>query len=174
MKGAVAVAMRDMIRKEFSEEVWSKIAQRAGISPDRIILPISDIDEELWQKLRDAAEAETNMSSKELGLKFGEAWVNDFTSRVYPIYYSGHKTARELLLDLDRIHVQVTKNIPNATPPRLDYKWEDDNTLILTYKSHRHMIDYLIGGIYALGRKYNEPIEAEKISEEAVRVKFSR
>lgn len=172
MKGAVAVALKEMILKEFNEEMWVKIAKRAGISPDQVLLPISNVDENLFQKVREATLAETGLSDKEIGLKFGEVWVNSFTPRVYGAYYSGHNSAKELLLDLDRIHVSVTKNVPGATPPRLDYEWQDDQTLILRYKSHRHMIDYLIGGIYALGRKYNEQIEAEKLDESTVKVKF--
>jgi hypothetical protein len=172
MKAAVAVAMREMIRAEFGDDVWQRIAARCGMNADRILLPISDIDEGLWQQLRKAAEIETGLSSEQMGLKFGETWVNVFTPRVYGAYYIGHKSARELLLDLDRIHLTVTKNIEGATPPRLHYEWEDERTLVLHYSSQRNMIDYLIGGIHALGRKYGESIEVQKIDESRVRVKF--
>ncbi len=32
----------------------------------------------------------------------------------------------------------------NARPPRFEYKWKDDNTLIMKYKSSRGLIDLFV------------------------------
>ena len=55
---------------------------------------------------------------------------------------------------------------------RFDYEWQDEHTLIMHYKSHRGLIDFLIGLIKGVGKYYNEDLRVAKKSETAVEIVF--
>jgi hypothetical protein len=67
---------------------------------------------------------------------------------------------------MDKVHTQLTKMIPGAKPPRLIPEDVDDNTLIITYKSKRGLIDYFLGLIEGTGEFFNEKIESEVLDRE--------
>ena len=75
---------------------------------------------------------------------------------------------------MDNVHDITTKNIKNARPPRFKYKEVDDKTLIMTYKSHRGLIDILIGLIKGVGKHFNEDLQVRKINDTQVEIKFPR
>ncbi len=65
---------------------------------------------------------------------FGEYWVCKFAPKTYPFYYKGINSAKEFLLNMDKVHELTTKNISGAMSPRFNYEWKDNKTLIMTYK----------------------------------------
>ncbi len=62
----------------------------------------------------------------------------------------------------------------NAHPPRFEYDWKDDKTLILKYKSQRGLIDILVGLIKGVGKYYKEDLKVSKISSDKVQIVFSK
>ena len=73
---------------------------------------------------------------------------------------------------MDDVHTQTTKTIADAKPPEFTYKWKDDNTLIMGYKSHRGLIDIMVGLIRGVGKYYKDDLEVTKISDKEVEIKF--
>ena len=66
----------------------------------------------------------------------------------------------------------MTKNIPNASPPRFDYEWNDTNTLIMKYKSNRNLIDILVGLVKGVGNYFQEDLTVSKTGMDKVQVVF--
>ena len=92
--------------------------------------------------------------------------------KLYGSYFKGANNSKELLLKMDDIHDKVTKNIPNALPPRFEYEWKNDKTLILKYKSKRGLIDILLGLVKGVGKYYKEDLKVTKISNDKLQVIF--
>jgi hypothetical protein len=74
---------------------------------------------------------------------------------------------------LDNVHVGVTQNIKNSHPPRFEYEWKNEKTLIMTYKSERGLLDIFIGLIKGVGKLYKEKLIVSKIGTDKVQVQFS-
>jgi len=73
---------------------------------------------------------------------------------------------------MDNLHVIMTKTIKNANPPRFDFNWKDDKTLIMNYKSKRNLIDMLVGLARGVGKFYKENIKVTKIANDKIQVVF--
>jgi hypothetical protein len=73
---------------------------------------------------------------------------------------------------MDKVHQMVTQNIANAHPPRFEYDWKDDQTLIMTYKSNRNLIDFLVGIIKGVGKYYKENLKVMKLGKDKVQIRF--
>ncbi len=114
-----------------------------------------------------------NLSLTQLADAFGDYWINVYTQRLYWVYYKESKNAKDFLLKMDNIHVKLTKDIPNAHPPRFEYEWKDDHTLIIHYRSKRKLIDLVVGIAKAVGKYYKEDLQVKKLSEDKVEIKFN-
>ncbi|MFW6113653.1 MAG: heme NO-binding domain-containing protein [Actinomycetota bacterium] len=79
---------------------------------------------------------------------------------------------KDFLLKMDDVHVKSTKNIDNVRPPRFEYAWEDERTMIMTYKSSRGLVDICVGLIRGVGKYFGEELEVTKISDKDIKVVF--
>jgi hypothetical protein len=59
-----------------------------------------------------------------------------------------------------------------AHPPRFDYDWKNEKTLVITYKSPRGLVDFLIGLIHGVGKYFHEELMTTKLSADKVEVIF--
>jgi hypothetical protein len=105
---------------------------------------------------------------------FGDYWVNVYAPNIYRTYFRTAKSAREFLLQMDRVHESVTMNIPNARPPRFSYEWPNDKTLIMKYISGRGMIDILAGCAKGVGKYFGEDVRVRKVGNDRIEVVFAR
>jgi hypothetical protein len=103
---------------------------------------------------------------------FGDYWVNEYSQRIYRVYYDGCKMAKEFLLKMDSVHVASTRNMPNAHPPRFEYEWKDDKTLIMHYKSPRGLIDFMVGLIKGVAKYYKEDLKITELDDKRVEIVF--
>ena len=88
-------------------------------------------------------------------------------------YVETNATAQDFLLDMDNVHVQMTRVMENARPPRFRYEWQDDKTLIMHYQSHRGMVDFLVGLARGVGQYYNQDLRVTKLGSDKVRIIFA-
>jgi ABC-type oligopeptide transport system substrate-binding subunit len=66
----------------------------------------------------------------------------------------------------------MTKDMTDASPPRFNYQWKNENTLLIEYLSQRHFIDILAGLVRGVGKFYKENLLVSKINDKTVEVKF--
>ena len=169
MKGAVVKAVEKLVISKTSVETWENILVEAGFKKERLFLIRDNVDDSLTIKLITITARTLGVELLELFDIFGDYWINTFTSNIYAPFYENIKTGKEFLLELDTIHVSITEMMNDATPPRFDYEEIDDNTLIVTYKSERGLIELFMSIARALFVKYQEKVKIEKIDEQKVK-----
>jgi hypothetical protein len=92
---------------------------------------------------------------------------------MYPLYYERNATARDFLLDMDTVHTEMTRSMQNARPPKFEYEWKDDKTLVMHYKSHRGLLDFVVGLVRGVGKRYDEALQVTKIEPDKVQIVFA-
>lgn len=91
---------------------------------------------------------------------------------MYRPYFDAANSAKEFLLRVDSIHQAMTQIQPDARPPRFEYEWKDDKTLILKYISHRGFIDFVVGLAKGVGKYYKEDLKVAKLGNDRVELVF--
>ena len=173
MKAVIVACLQEFVTNRFGKESWEILLQEAGVKSNTMFLPFLDVEDATVMKLISGFCQHQNLSLQEAADAFGRYWVNVYSQKMYASYYKQHKTAKDLLLSMDDIHVKMTKTIQNAHPPRFRYEWQDKKTLIMYYESHRGMIDFLVGLVKGVGIFYREELQVRKIGADRVQIVFS-
>ena len=171
MKGTILKCLQELVISNFGKDKWEKSLEDVGLKKSTLILPIMDFDDSLTMKIIEAVCKILNISLTQAADAFGDYWVNVYSQKMYNNYYKG-KTVKEFLLNMDNIHVEITKTLKNARPPRFDYEWKDDKTLIMHYKSYRGLIDFVNGLVKGVGKFYKEDIKVTKLGTSKIQIIF--
>ncbi len=161
-----------MIVKNYGIGKWEKCLINAGETRDISFVATSDIEDEYFIKLVESACLALDFSIPDIADAFGEYWVCSFSQKIYGFYYRRYKNAREFLMAMDEVHMASTSTLENANPPRFDYKWENEKTLLIKYKSRRNLIDFVAGLVKGVGKYYMEDLEVLKIGNDTIKVIF--
>ncbi len=172
MKGTIVKCLEELVSTKFGRDKWKKSLEDAGLKDSTMILAISDIDDLQVMRVVEAVCKNLNISLEQAADAFGDYWVNVYSQKMYSQYYEINKTAKDFLLDMDNVHVAMTKTMKDARPPRFNYEWKDDKTLIMHYRSHRGLIDFAVGLSKGVGKFYNENIRVTKLGPDKVQVVF--
>lgn len=73
---------------------------------------------------------------------------------------------------MDHVHTAVTKRLADARPPRFEYEWKDNQTLIMHYKSPRGLIDFMVGLIKGVGKYFEKDLKVTKLGNDKVKIVF--
>jgi len=174
MKGVIAKCLGDLVKEKFGKDKWGDALELSGLDRDSIFLATEDVDDIAVLKVVDSVCKVLNISFIQAADAFGDYWANVFTPKIYAPYYRGVNSAKEFLLNMDKVHVDTTKTIKNAHPPRFEYEWKDDKTLIMKYKSKRGLIDFMVGIIKGVGKYYKEDLKVTKLGTEKVEIIFPK
>ncbi len=174
MKGAIVQCLGDLAKSSFGNDKWEDSLEKAGMSRKSFFMPLQNVEDEKVLKLIDSLCKVANITPAQAANAFGDYWVNIYAPKIYGMYFKGPTSAKELIKKMDSVHATVTANMENAHPPRFEYDWKDDKTLILKYKSQRGLIDILVGLIKGVGKYYKEDLKVSKISSDKVQIVFSK
>lgn len=172
MKGVIVLCLKEMVQKRFGEDKWETALKKAGIEKEPTIMPRSDVDDQIVLNVINSVCEVLHISLDQAADAFGDYWINTYAQRMYGVYFTVAKTAKDFLLKMDSTHVTATKNIPGAHPPRFDYEQPDEKTLIMTYKSSRGLIDIMIGLVKGVGKFYHEDLKITKLEGNRVKIVF--
>jgi len=172
MKGVIVLALKEMVIKKFGPETWDNILAKSRVDKGPLFLPISDIDDQVVLRMIHSVGEILRLSPVQVADAFGEYWVTVYSQKIYRAYYEGCKTAKDFLLKMDAVHVAATRSLPNAHPPRFEYTWKDEKTLIMKYKSPRGLIDFMIGLIRGVGKFYGEALTVTKLGNDEAEIIF--
>ena len=170
MKGAIAKCLGELVESRFGKEKWQQALEKAGIPRDKVFWPSEDIDDGKTMELIGAVCDVLDITTGEAADAFGEYWTNVYAPKSFSFFYKGVNSAREFLLKMDSVHVATTQQMKNTNPPRFGYEWEDERTLLMSYKSGRGLIDILVGLIKGVGKYYKENLMVTKMSPGLVRI----
>jgi len=172
MKGVIATCLGELISVKFGKDKWEEILESAGLPRRTSFLATEDVDDAATMRVVASVCKVMGMSMTQAADAFGEYWFNVYAPRVYKVYYVGKNSAREMLLALNHIHKSVVNHSPDARPPRFEYEWKDDRTLIMKYQSGRGLIDFFIGIVRGVGTYYNEKLSIAKLTDNKVEIQF--
>jgi len=173
MKGVIVNCLAELVVNKFGRDKWEASLEKAGLDPQLRVLSIQDVDDAAVLKVVESVCDVVGITSAQAADAFGDYWVNEFAPRIYQPYYTGMKTAKDFLLNMDRVHEAATRSIANARPPRFTYEWKDGRTLIMTYHSHRGLVDFLVGLVRGVGRHFNERLTVTRLGADKVQVVFA-
>jgi len=173
MKGVIVTCLESLVKEQFGQHSWENVLEEAGLDKHTLFNMTSNVEDKSVLDIIRAACKVLDLTPDQAADAFGDYWVNVYAPKVYSMYYrrKAH-SAKEMLLHMDKLHETVTSSVPDAHPPRFDYEWQDEHTLIMHYKSHRGLIDFLVGLIKGVGKYYNEDLRVAKKSETAVEIVF--
>ncbi len=172
MKGVIVNCLKELVTEKFGKDKWEAALEKAGLEKKSTFLVTQDIDDGVVLKVVGSTCDVLNISLQQAADAFGEHWACSYAPNIYKSYYHGVKTAKDFLLKMDEVHRMTTESIPNARPPRFEYSWENDKTLIMKYKSHRGMVDFLVGLIKGVGKYFKESLKVSKLSADKVKIVF--
>ncbi len=161
MKGTVVSIWLNTIEDIYGNDVKRKAMSSVNWAEDRIISPLEDVvDQEIFSLIESVG--------RQVGKPYNEIWriigqnnVKSF-SKWFPSYFE-RSTLKGFLMMMDTIHLQLTKMIKGATPPRLIPEEIDSNTFLITYISKRGLTDYLHGLLDGASKHFNEKMEMEVV-----------
>ncbi|MGY6561034.1 MAG: heme NO-binding domain-containing protein [Luteibaculaceae bacterium] len=162
MKGTIHKCVEKLVIEKFGIDKWEECLESVGLDEDHVFMMNDDVDEAKTMELLTKAPAILGISLPQLFDAFGEYWSCVYAPKVYPAYYEGVNNSKEFLLKLDRIHVEITQNVPNARPPRFTYSWSNENTLLMEYTSGRGLVDLFISLAHGMGKYFNETLGITK------------
>jgi hypothetical protein len=176
MKGTITACLAELVVKKFGADRWTAILTDAHIDAKTaavLNVPVSDIDDAVAGRLLESTCRILGISFEQAADAFGDYWCCTYAPRLYKSIVARFRDARHAILSLDQVHVQVTSMMKDSRPPRFDYHWVDEDTLEVTYKSHRKLIQIYIGLARGLGTYFGEHLTVAQIADDRVRIEFA-
>lgn len=174
MKGTILVCLRDMLfeRCAVSQDDWKNMLEAAGLDRHLVLLPSADLPDAAALALFGEAQARYFSSHEALADAFGSHWCVRYAPDVYPSIYRRVSNAREFIMKMDDVHVQITQTIENARPPRFQYEDLGRGGLLVRYQSARGLIQIFAGLCRGIGEYYGEALEVKVLDTERVSITF--
>jgi hypothetical protein len=156
MKGTIVRCIEDLVTTKFGAAKWHESLKKAGVSESKRYSTIEDVPDSEVLALINAVAGVLSLSATQVMNAFGEYWVNTYAPGIYKPYFDHAKSTREFLLNLDEIHVAMTRTMKSAKPPRFTYQWRGDKVLVMNYQSERGLVALMPGLIAGLGKYYKD------------------
>ncbi len=174
MKGVIVHCLQELVTNKFGKDKWRKALETGGYDPGSVFLVTEDFEDAKVLRLIESVCKVLNISLPQAADAFGEYWVCEYAPKIYWAYYKGVKSAKDFLLKMDEVHRLSTETIPNARPPRFQYEWPDNKTMLMKYDSKRGLIDIHVGLVKGVGKYFKEKLQVSKVGDDSVKVVFSK
>ena len=172
MKGTILKCLGEVTEVNYGREVWERSLEEAGLNPETRFLPVADIDDQVAIRIVQAICSQLNLTLEHAADAFGDYWVNVYSQKFYPAFFSRQDTAKDFLLAMDDVHRKMTAGMENARPPGFKYEWKGENTLCMHYQSPRGLIDFAVGLARGVGNHYGETLKVVKKSPSTIEITF--
>jgi len=162
MKGIINKGIQEFVEAKYGAETWDRIKELAGCE-EPFFSTGEDYPDQTTLDLVAAASRVSGLAPRTVMLEFGKFWIQNTGAESYPTLFKlAGRSAREFLLNMDKVHKQVTKNIPNAKPPRFEYEQLPDGRLLMHYRSERRLCSVLRGLILGVGIHFGEELRVQE------------
>jgi hypothetical protein len=162
MKGIIFNLFEETVTQEFGEAAWEEVLERSGV--DGAYTSLGNYSDEEFSTLPSELGATEGQAS--LLRWFGRRSIPLLAQR-YPMFFTGHSSARSFLLTLNEIiHPEVRKLYPGATPPVFDFDavagLEGADRLVIGYRSARRLCALAEGFIEGAADHFGERVSIEQ------------
>lgn len=172
MKGVIISCLRDMVVDYYGLSKWEEVLERGGLDRQHVFLLTNSIDFRLAVQIIASACKVLNSSFEQIMEAFGEYWVKVYAPKLYGFYLRNVNSAKDLILRIDEIHQKAARDLTNTKPPRFQYEWKDDKTLIIKCFSSWRLVDLAVGIFRGVGKRYQENLRVEKIDNHRIEIVF--
>lgn len=147
MYGLVNKAIEGLVCKEFGEDAWFDIVDKAGVEDDSFIA-MDPYPDEVTYRLVGAASEALGIPGDDLLEAFGTYWIQYVGQRGYgPLMNLENRELFDFLEDLDKMHSRVADTMPELRPPRFVAERIDSARLRLNYHSERAGLGPMVVGL---------------------------
>ena len=172
MKGVIVECVRKMVSGKYSLAQWKNILEKSGVPASQIFLASQDVDDAVVLKIFTSSCSVLGVSLSEFSDMFGEYWMLSYAPAIYPNFFTNVTSSKDFLLNMNSLHAQITKKVPNAKPPQFEHSWKDNNTLLIKYNSSRNLIDVAVGLVKGVGKYFKENIVVKKLDNYSIQIVF--
>ena len=172
MKGTIMKCIEEMVKKKFGADKWSQILKNSGMPENLFVMTSGDFpDAQIMEVIKNAGPV-LGVTMDQVFEAFGDYWSTVYAPDVYQVYFKKSKNAKEFLLNLDPVHVVMTKSVPGANPPRFTYEDKGEKYLVMKYNSARGMVALMPSLVRGIAKKYGEKADVT-VQGNDVHIKFS-
>ncbi len=159
MKGIVFTELFDMVEGLFGANMIDNILDDCDLETGGAYTTVGTYDHQELLQIVKSLSRHTNLPTKDLVHKYGYHLFSRFHDMM-PVFFENPKSAFEFLESVhDYIHVEVKKLYPDAALPHFETTRENDDTLIMIYKSHCPLADFAEGLMHGCIDFYEEKID---------------
>jgi hypothetical protein len=155
MKGTIVRCLEELIRTKHGDDQWKAILVQSGMAPTTLFFTTAIVPDDDVVTLLGATATVLGITLEDAMEAFGDFWSTTYAPSIYGAYFKKAKGAKDLLLNLDHIHVVMTKTA-GASPPRFRYEWRGERHLVMHYDSPRGLVALMPGLIRGVGRYFRE------------------
>ena len=170
MKGTVVATWISTSRELWGSDVVDGVMREMGWEPDRLFLPLEDVDDGTIKRLMDTLSKANGLSVRDIWYEMGRDNIKSF-ARVYPSFFA-NKNLYTFLASTYDIHVEIVKKIAGAKPPQLIMTPISEYEAIFTYDSNRGLLDYFRGLIKGSAEYFKEKLGVEVLEQTATHMKL--
>jgi len=137
MYGMINKAIRTLVVRETSEEVWEQVLEASGIDED-VYEDLEGYDDSITFSLVGAVSETLGLPPGDVLEMFGVYWAVDVAPKGYGEYFNAFGDDFEsFVAGLDEMHVRITKMLPSLVPPAFKIEKLGDNHFKVHYESQR-------------------------------------
>ena len=137
MYGMINKAIRTLVVRETSEEVWEQVLEASGIDEDAFE-DLEAYDDSVTFALVGATSETLGLPASDVLEMFGVYWAVDVAPKGYGEYFNAFGNDFESFVSgLDEMHVRISQMLPSLSPPSFDIEKLGENHFKIHYKSPR-------------------------------------
>ncbi len=163
MKGMVVGTWIDTWRKLFGDKLVDKAMNKVNIPTDKYFTPTEEVEDKKVFSMVDTISSGTGKSKNDILKDMGKKNINTFYS-YYPKFFK-RESLLSFLAAMNSVHKSLTKRIPGAKPPKIDFEIEDEKTAIVRYSSFRDMRYYFLGLLEGAAEYFNDKMEYDVLDQ---------
>lgn len=162
MKGTIPKCVEEMVCTHHGRDTWKRVQALAGLESWHTFLTTEDVDDSVVLGLFGATAKVLGCSEQQVMDDYGMHWGTVYAPDIYGVFFKRASSAREMLLSMSEVHRVTTDRIPNAAPPRFEFRWVDESTLQMTYRSKRTLAALMPGLIRGVGAYFHESLDVTR------------
>ncbi|MBD3179747.1 MAG: heme NO-binding protein [Candidatus Latescibacteria bacterium] len=162
MKGIINKGIEELVEETLGQDKWKEIKEKAGCD-EPFFSASEDYPDQMTLDLAVAAAEVSGLAIEDVMVEFGKFWISNTGAKAYSAFFNlAGSSAREFLINMDRVHRQVTRNMKNARPPHFEYEELPDGRLLMHYQSERKLCKVLKGLILGVGIYFGEELQVKE------------
>jgi hypothetical protein len=166
MYGLVNKAIEDMICKNYGEDTWETIKEKAGVEDIDFFISMDTYSDDITYRLVESACGVFKMPAEDILKAFGEYWVTYTAEEGYgELLDSVGDSLPQFLNNLDNLHARVGLSFSHLRPPSFECEHTSEKSIELHYQSTRKgLAPMVIGLLHGLGKRFHLNVDITQIS----------